>query len=70
MHLLAEDLTLLETTLANAEWRVARLPDGTRYVAAAHGVSFLVRQASAEAWLEARTALTGERLELHRAAPL
>lgn len=66
VHLLAEDLTWFETTLANAEWRVAHLPDGTRYVTAARGVSFLVRQASAEAWLEARTALTGERLELHR----
>lgn len=68
VQLLAEDLALFETSLAKAGWRVARSGDETLEVAAsaATGVSFLVRESSAERWLAERKALTGERLELHR----
>lgn len=70
VHLLAEDLPLFKSSLREAGWRVVRLEDGTCRVNAERGVSFLVREGAAAGWLEARTALTGEQLELHRAASL
>lgn len=68
VHLLAEDPSLFETTLTSAGWRATRLDESTLEIAADTGVSFLVQAGSADAWLAERTALTGETLELHRAA--
>ena len=71
IHLLAEDLDKAETVIGEAGRDVARMPDyasglDTVYVYAdpRDGFTFAITQRPAQQWLEERTALTGEKIEL------